>query len=61
MAESPWEEKRLNRSGAGFVGVDIYDIHLNKRSDPVTQVPVMVWHQDQVIALVPDSAEVLGG
>lgn len=41
-------------------GVDVYDVRLNGSRQHVTQVPVMIWHQDQVIAL-PDSADVLGG
>lgn len=41
-------------------GVHIYDMRLDEADPRVSQVPVMVWHQDQVIA-APDGAEVIGG
>lgn len=59
MAEALGGKAVKSERGWGC-GVDIYDIQLSKYNDLVTQVPVMIWHQDQVIAL-PDSAEVLGG
>ena len=59
MAEALGGKAVKSEKGWG-VGVDTYDLRLNANQGDATQVPVMIWHQDQVIAL-PDSAQVLGG
>lgn len=59
MAEALGGKAVKSEKGWGC-GVDMYDVRLNKVKEHRSQIAVMIWHQDQVIAL-PDSADVLGG
>lgn len=52
--------KAVKSDNGWGVGVHTYGMRLEISADNTKSVPVMVMHQDQVIAL-PDTAEVIGG